>query len=238
VRYLDHEERPLFGGTCEPRWLVVARLAEGRDVIHRGLGARTGAAFASRSARAVPATIAATCVRVGPGGGRDEGENADRAWGFDTSPSFHSRDPHRRREARSELRLTSPSGDAPSTGALSSAISNAIVRLISEYTGRGPTKARAYITGDLISVVLQDTLTRGERTLVSNGQEALVLQSRKAYQRAMSADMIAAVEQITARRVLAFLSDNHIQPDYAIESFVLESRSDQAAGEQPQRDSA
>jgi uncharacterized protein YbcI len=86
--------------------------------------------------------------------------------------------------------------------------------------------------------VLQDTLTRGERTLVGNGHEDLVLQSRKAYQRVMSADMIAAVEEITARRVLAFLSDNHIQPDYAIESFVLESRSDHAAGEQPPQDSA
>ena len=97
------------------------------------------------------------------------------------------------------------------------------VRLLSEYTGRGPTKARTYITGDLITVVLQDTLTKGERSLVANGHQDLVLQSRKAYQSSMSADMIAAVEEITGRRVLALLSDNHLDPDYAIQSFVLES---------------
>jgi uncharacterized protein YbcI len=142
-----------------------------------------------------------------------------------------------RKEARSEPRLTSSPG-APSTGAQSSAISNATVRLLSERTGRGPTKARTYITGDLITVVLQDTLTKGERSLVSNGHEDLVLQARKAYQRTISADMIAAVEEITSRRVLAFLSDNNIHPDYAIESFVLEARSDDASNEEARSDDA
>jgi uncharacterized protein YbcI len=108
---------------------------------------------------------------------------------------------------------------------LSSAISNATVRLLSEYTGRGPTKARTYITGDLITVVLQDTLTKGERSLVRDGQTDLVLKSRKAYQRTISADLIASVEQIIGRRVVAFLSDNHVDPDYAVESFVLAPRS-------------
>jgi uncharacterized protein YbcI len=116
---------------------------------------------------------------------------------------------------------------------LSSAISNATVRLLSEYTGRGPTKARTYITGDLITVVLQDTLTKGERNLVRNGEASLVLQSRKAYQKTMRPDLVARVEELTGRRVLAFLSDNHIDPDYAVESFVLERRGD-AAAEQPQ----
>jgi uncharacterized protein YbcI len=95
------------------------------------------------------------------------------------------------------------------------------VRILSEHTGRGPTKARTYITGDLITVVLQDTLTKGERSLVRNGEEDLVLRSRKGYQNAMRGQLVAAVEDITGRRVLVFLSDNHIDPDYAVESFVL-----------------
>jgi uncharacterized protein YbcI len=117
-------------------------------------------------------------------------------------------------------------------GVLSSAISNATVRLLSEYTGRGPTKARTYITGDLVSVVLQDTLTKGERSLVRNGETDLVLQTRKAHQRSMSSALVASVEEITGRTVLAFLSDNHVDPDYAVESFVLAPVPDQAgAGE-------
>lgn len=90
-----------------------------------------------------------------------------------------------------------------------------------EYTGRGPTKARTYIHEDLITVVLQDTLTMGERSLVRDGEVDLVLASRKAFQRTMSAQMIAAVERHSGRSVFAFLSDNHVDPDVAIESFVL-----------------
>jgi len=107
---------------------------------------------------------------------------------------------------------------------MAAAISNAIVRLLSDYTGRGPTKARTYINEELISVVLQDTLTKGERSLVSNGETALVLANRKAYQNSMGPDLVASVEEISGRRVIAFLSDNHIEPDYAIESFVLAPR--------------
>ncbi|HEY4428592.1 MAG TPA: DUF2294 domain-containing protein [Solirubrobacteraceae bacterium] len=121
--------------------------------------------------------------------------------------------------------------DTSSHGAMSSAISNATVRLLSEYTGRGPTKARTYIVGDLVTVVLQDTLTKGERGLVRNGERALVLETRRAYQRTMSAQLIANVEEITGRRVLAFLSANHIDPDYAVENFVLVRRDGEDASE-------
>jgi uncharacterized protein YbcI len=99
-----------------------------------------------------------------------------------------------------------------------------------EYTGRGPTRARTYIDEDLISVVLQDTLTMGERSLVRDGEVDLVLASRKAFQRTMSRQMIAAVEAHSGRTVLAFLSDNHIDPDVAVESFVLTPRSEDSNG--------
>ncbi len=90
-----------------------------------------------------------------------------------------------------------------------------------EYTGRGPTKARTIIDEDLITVVLQDTLTMGERSLVRDGETDLVLTSRKAFQRTMSTQLIAAVERLSGRSVYAFLSDNHIDPDIAVETFVL-----------------
>ena len=38
------------------------------------------------------------------------------------------------------------------------------------YTGRGPTKAKTLIGEDMVTVLLADTLTRGERTLVANGR--------------------------------------------------------------------
>jgi uncharacterized protein YbcI len=99
-----------------------------------------------------------------------------------------------------------------------------MVRLLSEYTGRGPTKARTYINEDLISIVLQDTLTKGEQSLVRDGNVELVLASRKAYQNTMRSDLVELVEGLTGRKVLAFLSDNHLEPDVAVESFVLTPR--------------
>jgi uncharacterized protein YbcI len=116
------------------------------------------------------------------------------------------------------------------TGSMSAAISNAVVRLLSEYTGRGPTKARTYIDENLITVVLQDTLTKGERSLLRDGEVALVLANRKAFQNSMAADMIAAVEELSGRRTTAFLSANHIDPDIAVESFVLEPPKADEAG--------
>jgi uncharacterized protein YbcI len=109
-------------------------------------------------------------------------------------------------------------------GSKAAAISSLVVRLMSEYTGRGPTKARTYITDDVITTVLGDTLTKGERSLVRDGEAARVLDMRKAYQRTMREDLVGGVQDIVGREVLAFLSDNHIDPDFAVETFILAPR--------------
>jgi uncharacterized protein YbcI len=115
--------------------------------------------------------------------------------------------------------------EAPQGQSIGARISNLVVQLMSTYTGRGPTKAWTSMDDELISVVLRDTLTRGERSLVSDNRSQLVLDLRKAYQNTMGEELIAGVEEISGRKVIAFLSDNHIDPDIAIESFVLEPRS-------------
>jgi uncharacterized protein YbcI len=106
-------------------------------------------------------------------------------------------------------------------GAKTAAISNMVVRLTSQYTGRGPTKARTYINENLVTVVLQDTLTKGERTLVAHDHNELVLTTRRVFQDAMEADLVAGLQEILGREVVAFLSANHADPDYAVESFIL-----------------
>jgi uncharacterized protein YbcI len=106
-------------------------------------------------------------------------------------------------------------------GSKAAAISNHVVRTMSEYTGRGPTKARTYVNDDVVTCVLQDTLTKGERSLVSDDLCDLVLAMRKAYQGTMRTDLVNGVEEILGRKVNAFMSDNHIAPDVAVEVFVL-----------------
>jgi uncharacterized protein YbcI len=110
----------------------------------------------------------------------------------------------------------------PPNGGQAAQISNLLVKLVNEHTGRGPTKTATYFNEDLISVVMRDALTKGERSLVRDGKDDLVLDVRVAFQQEMRADFIAGIESITGRKVHAFLSANHIDPDIAIESFVLE----------------
>jgi uncharacterized protein YbcI len=101
-------------------------------------------------------------------------------------------------------------------------ISTSTVRLLHEYTGRGPTKAKTVINDDVVTVLLADTLTTGERTLVDNGRSDRVLQLRHDYQLTMRDDLIGIVERQLERKVIAFMSQNHIDPDLAVEVFVLE----------------
>ncbi|MCW3039494.1 MAG: hypothetical protein JWM31_1399 [Solirubrobacterales bacterium] len=100
-------------------------------------------------------------------------------------------------------------------------ICNHIVKVTNDYTGRGPTKARAHINEDLVTVVLQEILLKGERSLVADGRGEEVLRMRRAFQDTMQKDYVAGIEQILGRKVSAFLSANHLDPDVAIESFML-----------------
>src|SRR3954468_17567679 len=102
-------------------------------------------------------------------------------------------------------------------------ISRAIVHLTHEYTGRGPTKAHTAISGTLIVCMLEDTLTKGERVLADMGNHEAVLAMRHQFQEAMREEAIAEIERLTGRRVVSFMSTNHIDPDLAAELFVLGS---------------
>jgi uncharacterized protein YbcI len=107
-------------------------------------------------------------------------------------------------------------------GELAAAISNTVVRAISRTTGRGPTKARTTLGENGVFVVLQDTLTVGEQSLTDAGQGAAVLDLRRRWQRVMEVEVSREVEVLTGRKVTGFMSDNHIDPDLAVEVFILE----------------
>ena len=110
--------------------------------------------------------------------------------------------------------------DAPLS--VNSQLCDAAVRLLREYTGRGPTKAKATINGDSVMILLGDTLTKGERRLAETGKAERVLQLRHDYQLTMGDELVAAVEDAMGRKVIAFMSQNHIDPDLAAEIFVLQ----------------
>ena len=111
-------------------------------------------------------------------------------------------------------------------GTLSAEISNGVVGIVREYTGRGPTKARTTITDELVVVVMGESLLKAEKSLVAAGDPHSVITTRRKFQATMRSDFVDLVEGALGRRVLAFLSDHHIDPDIAVEVFVLEPVAD------------
>jgi uncharacterized protein YbcI len=122
--------------------------------------------------------------------------------------------------------------DEQSRNGIHLAISNMIVRLLRENTGRGPTKARTTIRDNVVLVILEQTLTKGERNLVGKGRGDKVLEIRHEFQEAMRDECVVEVGQLTGRKVIAFMSANHLAPDIGAEIFVLDGAPDQtvAAG--------
>jgi uncharacterized protein YbcI len=103
------------------------------------------------------------------------------------------------------------------------AVTRGIVQLHSQYFGKGPTHARTDRIGDDgLVCVLRDTLTSVELTLIDRGQGEQVLTLRRAFQDAMAPEFKRVVEEATGRKVLAFMSQAHLDPDIAAELFFLE----------------
>jgi uncharacterized protein YbcI len=117
----------------------------------------------------------------------------------------------------SEAKLERPPGSS-----MYLAISNAVVGVLREYTGRGPTKARTTIRDNVVLVMLEQTLTKGEQVLVEKGRGDRVLALRREYQEAMREEGSARVAELTGRNVLAMMSANHLNPDLGAEIFVLD----------------
>lgn len=110
----------------------------------------------------------------------------------------------------------------PTGGQLNERIATAVVRAQKGLLGRGPTRARAFFRHNFVVVVTEDALTVGERMLADGGEHDAVLWMRQRYQEAMRAELVGAIEELTASKVEAFMSGNHIDPDLTFELFVLD----------------
>lgn len=103
-------------------------------------------------------------------------------------------------------------------------LSNAMVALHREHFGRGPGAAKSFVADEMVICVLSDIYTAVERTLIRAGQSEHVRQTRALHQEALRDAYKVSVEAIVARPVAAFLSVVHVDPDVAIEVFLLGER--------------
>jgi uncharacterized protein YbcI len=107
-------------------------------------------------------------------------------------------------------------------GEMAAEISNGIVKLFSEYYGRGPLKAKTFLFDNYSVTVLEDTLTTAEATLVQAEREQMVRDFRIAFQTEMAGRFKGVVELATGRRVLTYQSQITFDPDHCFEFFVLD----------------
>jgi len=116
------------------------------------------------------------------------------------------------------------SGDgARDRGRLSAAISNAIVGIHREHYGRGASRTRTVMGADYIICFMEDIYTRIEKTLIEAGRFEAVQATRSAFQDTMRERFSAAVEELSGRKVVGFLSQVHVDPDLSVETFILEA---------------
>jgi uncharacterized protein YbcI len=101
-------------------------------------------------------------------------------------------------------------------------ISRELVGLHKQFYGRGPVRAKTYVLEDTVVCVLEGGFTVVERTLIEVGREAAVHDMRLSFQAAMRDQFTAIVESALGRRVQAYLSQVHTDPDVAAELFLLE----------------
>ena len=109
-----------------------------------------------------------------------------------------------------------------SGGELNAAVTREVIRVQNECHGRGPKKAFSFHSGNVLTTVMEEVLTAAERRLAGNGEGDAVLNMRSLYQRSMEPELRRGIEEVTGCRVLALMSDNHLEPDMAVEVFILD----------------
>lgn len=106
-------------------------------------------------------------------------------------------------------------------GAALSAISNGLAHLHMRFFGRGPAKAKTIVVDDLVVCVLWDGFTTVEETLLGRGETGAVEAFRRTFQSTMEPQFNEVVEEATGRQVRAYMSQIHVDPDVAVELFLL-----------------
>jgi uncharacterized protein YbcI len=115
--------------------------------------------------------------------------------------------------------ITGPLGG----GQLLAAISTSIVGTLHDHYGRGPMKAKTYVLDDIIVVVMRGSgFTALEQTIMDSGEPERVIAMREDFQRIMAKRYKETIQELTGRKVVAFLSQAHVEPDITMEIFFVD----------------
>jgi uncharacterized protein YbcI len=117
----------------------------------------------------------------------------------------------------------SPEPEQLQGGRLLVAVADGVVRLLCDFAGKGPTTCKAHWAGpDILVVMLRGGFSVAEQTLFEGGHGQAVRESRMKLQDTLEARMSAMIEELTGRKVVAFMNASHQDPDLTAELFVLD----------------
>ena len=105
-------------------------------------------------------------------------------------------------------------------------ISRGAVTIAKEHIGRGPTKVRATIAANMVTIIYEQGLTPAEKKLVADGDPEFVRLMRRRFQDAIRSEVVALVERVLGRRARTFLSDHDVVNDIGLEVILLEEAFD------------
>jgi uncharacterized protein YbcI len=108
------------------------------------------------------------------------------------------------------------------SGELNAALTSAVVGIHTKHLGRGPSSASTFHNENVVTVLMRDVMTQVEKNVALEGNAPAVTSMRQLFQEAMRAEFTEAVERLTGRTVVAFISGNHVDPDIAVEMFILD----------------
>jgi uncharacterized protein YbcI len=126
--------------------------------------------------------------------------------------------------------------NVPLTGdALLVAVTDAMVAFHKHYY-RAPVTAKTLLLGgEILVCVLGGVYTDVEKTMIELQRAPMVQETRSAFQAAMQHKFIGAVQRLSGREVLAFVSNHHVGPDMEVELFMLEPMGRKVGGIPSQR---
>lgn len=108
-------------------------------------------------------------------------------------------------------------------GQIEAEISDAMVKLQREHTGRGPNQAHTYILEDMVLVRMQEVLTPAERQLTGNPHgQSLVKQFHQQMHEIARKELEKIIEGHTGCKVTSIHSDVSTKTGEQMSIFVLD----------------
>lgn len=84
-------------------------------------------------------------------------------------------------------------------------------------------EAKTYVLDDIVVCVLAGVgFTPLEKTMMDSGEPERIVAMREDFQRVMDGRYTELIEELTGRKVLAFLSQVHVEPDTTLEMFFID----------------